>query len=166
MLYTVAELSDLTGLSKVSIYNKLKLKEIEPYISKKQGVTYVSEEGLNLIKSGLKLNEDGLNSFKEDIKDNMQQEGPQSQEEIIDINKELVYALMDQLKEKDRQIENLHRLIENSQVLLKEKSQEDPVLLEDHFEELDNKIYSIREELEKRKQQEKEEGFFKRLFKK
>ena len=33
------DLADLTGLSKVSIYNKLKLKEIEPFIVKNKGIT-------------------------------------------------------------------------------------------------------------------------------
>ena len=35
---SVSEIADLTGLSKVSIYNKLKLKEIEPFIVKNKGV--------------------------------------------------------------------------------------------------------------------------------
>ena len=35
MLRSVAEVSVLTGLSKVSIYNKIKLKEIEQYVVKK-----------------------------------------------------------------------------------------------------------------------------------
>lgn len=50
MLHTVAEISKLIGLSKVSIYIRLKLKEMEPYIIKKQGVTYIDEEGFSLIK--------------------------------------------------------------------------------------------------------------------
>ena len=53
MLRSVAEVSVLTGLSKVSIYNKIKLKEIEQYVVKNKGITYVSDEGIALIKEGL-----------------------------------------------------------------------------------------------------------------
>ena len=49
MLRSVAEVSVLTGLSKVSIYNKIKLKEIEKYVVKNKGITYISDEGINLI---------------------------------------------------------------------------------------------------------------------
>ena len=52
---SVSEIADLTGLSKVSIYNKLKLKEIEPFIVKNKGITYVCDEGVALIKEGLNL---------------------------------------------------------------------------------------------------------------
>lgn len=49
MLYTVAEVADLTNLSKVSIYQRIKLKELKEFISRKQGVTYISEVGVNSI---------------------------------------------------------------------------------------------------------------------
>ena len=38
----------LTGCSKDSIYNKIKLKEIEKYVVKNKGITYISDEGINL----------------------------------------------------------------------------------------------------------------------
>lgn len=63
MLYTVTEISDLINLSKVSIYNKLKLKELQNHINKKAGVTYVDEEGFNLIKDSLKLKDNTLNDL-------------------------------------------------------------------------------------------------------
>lgn len=54
MGYTIAQISDLIGLSKVSIYKKLKLKGLKDHTSKKLGVTYVDEVGFNLIKNELK----------------------------------------------------------------------------------------------------------------
>jgi hypothetical protein len=50
-----------SGLSKVSIYKKLKSKELKEHISKKLSVTYVDEVGFNLIKYGL----------EEDLKENL-----------------------------------------------------------------------------------------------
>lgn len=63
MLRSVAEVSVLTGLSKVSIYNKIKLKEIEKYVVKNKGITYISDEGINLIFKGLNFKDDTLNGF-------------------------------------------------------------------------------------------------------
>ena len=54
MFYTVSEVADLTNLSKVSIYNKLKLSEMKKHITKKQGVTYIDDEGLKKIKEDLR----------------------------------------------------------------------------------------------------------------
>ncbi|MCB2295636.1 hypothetical protein LGK95_19340 [Clostridium algoriphilum] len=48
-----------------------------------------------------------------------------------------------QLKDKDLQIHELHKLVENSQILLKEKPQ-DIKLLEQHTQDLDDKIMNIK----------------------
>ena len=77
------------------------------------------------------------------------------------MNQELIENLLDQLKEKDKQIAELHKLIENSQVLLKEeqKKSEQQLYLAEHFEEVDNKLQDLREKMEQRKNDKK--GFFK-----
>ena len=58
------EVSESIGLSKQSIYKKLKAKELQDNITKKQGVTYINEVGFNLIRDGLKANIDGLGCDK------------------------------------------------------------------------------------------------------
>ncbi|MBU3174636.1 hypothetical protein [Clostridium estertheticum] len=172
MIYTVAKVSELVNLSKASIYNKLKLKEFESYITKKQGITYISEEGLKLIQSDLKyykanntVNEeiatdsDFINTLKEDIN------------YLKDQAKQKDLQFNNQLKEKDRQLENYserlkqaHKLIENNQILLKEKPKQEILLLKEHFQDLDNKFMDIRHDMLERKDPPK--GFFKRMFKK
>jgi hypothetical protein len=161
MLYTISEVSELIKLSKVSIYKKLKLKEMQEHITKKQGITYIDDIGLTLIKGRLK-----------DLKKEEPQEGTAETEkaqdtvledDVLTINKELIKALLSQLKEKDNQIHELHRLVENGQVLLKDKPQ-DIKLLEEHFQDLDNKFMDIRQDMQERKEPQK--GFFKRIFKK
>ncbi|MBX4272117.1 hypothetical protein [Clostridium estertheticum] len=161
MLYTIAEVSDLINLSKVSIYKKLKLKEMQEHITKKQGITYIDDVGLALIKDRLK---------------NLKKEEPQEgtaeaekaqdtvlEDDVLTINKELIKALLSQLKEKDNQIHELHRLVENGQILLKDKPQ-DIKLLEEHFQNLDSKFMDIRQDMQERKKPQK--GFLKRMFKK
>ena len=66
MLYTVAELSDMLGFSKVTIYNKINsLKtDLKPCIKHKKGITYIDDKGVLIIKRDLGLNqhESTLNS--------------------------------------------------------------------------------------------------------
>lgn len=61
-------------------------------------------------------------------------------EDTVKLNQELVSALLQQLKEKNKQLENysgrMKQLIElnkNNQILLKDKPQENILLLEEHF---------------------------------
>ena len=176
MLRSVSEVSVLTGLSKVSIYNKIKLKEIEPYIVKNKGITYISEEGFNLIKEGLNLKDDSLNYINDTLKiDNDEvaisienKEFEEFKVELKELNKDYLSSLKSenqvlrlQLEEKDKQIAELHKLIENSQVLLKEeqKKSEQQLYLAEHFEEVDNKLQDLREKMEQKKSEKK--GFFK-----
>lgn len=68
-------------------------------------------------------------------------------DDLFNLNKDLINTLIEQLKEKDSQIHQLHKLIENNQVLLKEKSQKDLLQLEEHFSELDNKLIDLRQQM-------------------
>jgi len=158
MIYSVMEISKSIGLSKQSIYKKLKAKELQEHIIKKQGITYIDEEGFNLIKYSLKANIDDLKDFKEDIKclniketDSTLNDEIASDTEISRMNQDIFNLLKIQLEEKDLQlndkdlqIHELHKLMENSQILLKEKPQ-DIKLLEQHFQDLDYKIMNIKE---------------------
>jgi len=76
VLYSVAEISDLVGLSKVTIYKKLKQKELTEHIIKKAGITYVDDAALNLIKDSLKLNANIKNNL------NDKDTGPDAKEEM------------------------------------------------------------------------------------
>ena len=184
MSYTIAEVSKLINLSKVSIYRKLKLKEVKEHTSKKQGITYIDEEGFNLIKYGIKNEKD---EFKYTLKQN-----PISSEIAIDVNlnKEMINLLKDQLKEKDKQLteKDLHfnnqlnvkdlqinnlnerlkqslELNRNSQVLLKDKPHEDILLLEEHFQNLDDKLEEVKNKMLDRKEQQEKKSFLTRIFK-
>lgn len=178
MLRSVSDISDLTGLSKVSIYNKLKLKEVAPFVSKNKGITYVQEEGVTLICEGLNLKENALNSLNDSLK--------QEQEEIavdIDIKgiedfkaelkelnldyintlKQEIDTLKGQLDNKDKQIEELINLNKNNQVLLKQQQDKEikQLQLEEHFEEVDHKLMDLRDRMENRKEEKK--SFFDRF---
>ena len=164
-MYDINKVSELTGVSKVTIYKKIKkIKELEPFIVRKDDKTYILEDGLRLIKEQLTIN----NKVNSEVESEVAIEGISTE---LTINKELINLLTEQLKEKDtqlkekdKQIAELHKLIENSQILLKEeqKKSDKQLYLEEHFEEVDNKLQDLKEKMEQRKNEKK--GFFKNFI--
>ena len=170
MLRGVDEVSKELKVSKTAIYNKLKLKEFRRKVVKKQGKSMIDEELFNLIKDSLKVknevkNEVEYKGYIEESKDEVKSEIAMDREGSLNLNKSLIDTLIAQLEEKDKQIAELHKLIENNQVLLK-KEQETKINMlefEDHFKEVDNKLSSIKEKMNQRKEKK---SFFKNFFKK
>ena len=159
MLYTIAEVSELIGLSKVSIYKKLKVKELEVHLSKNQGVTYITEQGFNLIKENLKLNDEIKTEVKLKDVDNTLNDETATDIESFNIENDYIKTLKEQLYEKDSQIKELttalgkaQGLDQNTKVLLKHE-QEQPLLLEQHIKELDDKFIIVRENMQQQKGQ-------------
>jgi len=161
MLRTVEETAIQLGVSKTTIYNKLKLKEYKSRIVKKQGKSMVDDGLFNLIQESLKFQNEVENK---EIENDVNAEISIDEEGLFKLNKELIENLLNQLKEKDKQIAELHKLIENSQILLKEeqKKSDKQLYLEEHFEEVDNKLQDLREKMEQRKSENK--GFFKKFI--
>lgn len=178
MLYSVVDVSKSIGLSKQSIYNKLKLKELEDHITKKQGITYIDEVGLNLIK-------DSLNDFKNETENNTSNDEITIDSEDSSLDKEFFILLKEQLKEKDKQIEDLNtrhaeeiekwnarlaaeqELTKNMQVLQLKQKPPDIKALEEHFQDLDNRLINIRDQMQEKKiRQESKRSFLSKIFKK
>jgi hypothetical protein len=113
-LYSVKEVSEVLNLSLVSVYKKFKKPEIKPYIVKKEGIKYISEEGLEILKG---------------LKDNSENTGQSKQHNNADdgILNDYINHLKEQLKQKDTQIQQLIELNKNNQILLKQEK--DKVLL-------------------------------------
>ena len=170
MLRGVDEVAKELKVSKTAIYNKLKLKEFRRKVVKKQGKSMIDEELFNLIKDSLKVknevkNEVEYKGYIEESKDEVKSEIAMDREGSLNLNKSLIDTLIAQLEEKDKQIAELHKLIENNQVLLK-KEQETKINMlefEDHVKEVDNKLSSIKEKMNQRKEKK---SFFKNFFKK
>lgn len=168
MMYSISDLSKLLSVSKVTIYSKIKLKEIQPYIVKQQGMTFIKEEGLSKVRDSLSLktftnygNEAEAGEEPETVENEGFKEDLNTIKDYIETLKEDKLNLWKQLEEKDKQItellsriESMSKLVENSQVLLKSK-EDDPLLLEEHFIEFDKKLEVMKEKLENRQQQDK-----------
>ncbi len=160
MLYTVAEISDMTGFSKVTIYNKVNLlkTDLKPCIKRKNGVTYIDDKGVLIIKRDLGLIEDEntLNydeEFKEaspvdnnDLKqfkdiniliETLKETVKTGQEDYINSLLGQIELLKSELNKKDDQINNTLRLLENSQVLIKDNKEK--ILMLESKEEKEKK---------------------------
>lgn len=150
MLRTVEETAIQLGVSKTTIYNKLKMKEYKSKLVKKQGKSMVDDSLFNLIQEGLKVQNEVENK---EIENDVNAETSIDEDGLLNLNKELIDNLLEQLKEKDKQISELHKLIENSQILLKEeqKKSEQQLYLAEHFEEVDNKLQDLKEKMEKKR---------------
>jgi len=143
MVYTIVQISDLIGLSKVSIYKKLKLKGLKDHISKKLGVTYVDEVGFNLIKYGLKEN------LKEQSSYSTLNYETATDTEDLSFNKEVLKLLEEQLKgqnliihELNERLKQEQELNKNNQILQLRLPQETKQL-EEHFDLVDEKLMNI-----------------------
>lgn len=177
MIYSIAEISDLIKLSKVSIYKKLKLKELKPHIIKKQGITYVDEVGFNLIKDSFNLN-DEVKTVKNEVKSDKKEEFNSTGNvelsmdlEILTVKDEYINELKEENKKLWEQINQLNarlkseqELHRNTQVLFK-NNQDKKVLelqkLEEHFKDLDNRLIKVREKMAEKKEQSKKNLFHK-----
>ena len=152
LLYTVAELSEILSVSKVTIYNKIKsLKsDLKGCIKHKKGILHIDDKGLLIIKNDLGLIEDedtliNDDEFKaestvnnEDLKQFKDLETlikmfnktvETGQENYINSLLDQIEHLKEELNRKDEQLNNTLRLLENSQVLIKD-SREKILMLE------------------------------------
>jgi hypothetical protein len=166
MLYDVEQVANKLNISKMTVYNKIKLKEHKDKVIKKSGKTYIDEVLLKLIKDSLKI-KSGIES--DNIEEQENDEISMDKDDLSTLNKDLFDTLIDQLKEKDIQIKELNNrlaaeqdLNKNAQILLKnqqDKPKEDILLLESHFKELDIKIIEVMEHKKEEYKKKNKTGF-------
>ena len=54
--FTVTQVSNILNVTSQTIYNQLKLDYIEKHTKTLNGIKYISQDGINLIKSKIKSN--------------------------------------------------------------------------------------------------------------
>jgi hypothetical protein len=172
-MYTVVEVSERLNVSKVTIYSKL--RKFKDKVVMKHGQRWINDELFKIIKEDLKLKDIDIDTLNDDIAmdiDNIDNiEFTNNKEDLVNFNKDLINTLIEQLNIKDKQMEakdiqisELHHLIENSQVLLKQEKEVNQLQLEEHLQELDLKLNDVKEKMEQRKT-EKKKGLFEKIFK-
>ena len=141
MVKSVAVVSEELGISKASIYKKLKSEKYKSLITIENGKMMIGEELLEVLKP--RRNKKSKIEIIKDVEIVEQkeiiEENKNSEDKVLDI-------LMKQLEEKDIQINRLYDLIENNKIIIKRKEQdeEERLKLEEHFKEIDKKLIEIR----------------------
>ena len=175
MFRSVSEISVLTGLSKVSIYKKIKQEKFQKFITRNKGITYVSEDGVKLILKEFevkRVKSDGLNSLNcehdfenEEVAITIENKGIEEEKEwlkelkvnYINSLKDEINYLREQIEKKDNQIQELVNLNKNNQVLLKQQQDKEinQLKLEDHIKEFDEKLLVLKEKMEQKRNTKK-----------
>ena len=136
MLKSINNVSKELGISKATIYKKLKEEKYKKLIIKENNVIKINESLYELLKANTKrknieevenveiVDKEELNVVK--VEENMREDN-------------VVGILLNQIKEKDLQINRLHDLIENNQILIKnsQEREKERVVLEEHFKDID-----------------------------
>ena len=164
MLKSINNVSKELGISKATIYKKLKEEKYKKLIIKENNVIKINDSLYELLKANTKIknieevegveivNKEDLNVVK--VEENMQEDN-------------VVGILLTQIKEKDTQINRLHDLIENNQILIKnsQEREKERVVLEEHFKDIDKKLIEIRDKNKSRKEKKRKSNVFKRILK-
>lgn len=110
MLLSVKEVAAKLGVSDVTIYSKLKLKEFNDKVVKKGNKAMVDEDLFNLIKESLNL----TNKLNNDLNDNENKNYESTKDEASNDDLSLVNILVNQLNEKDKQIAQLTQMLSDA----------------------------------------------------
>lgn len=163
LMFTVEEVSRNLGVSKVTVYNKL--KKYESKVVLKQGKKYITEDLFNLIKEEIKVksevkNQENERCINQEIamdRDISFKLNKSLNADVIDILKEQIREKDIQLREKDKQIQELINLNKNNQVLLKQQQDKEinQLKLEEHIKEFDEKLLNLKKKMENKKNTKK-----------
>ena len=143
MLRSISKAATDLGVTRATVYNRLKNKEYGTLVVKENGKKMIDENLFNLLKNSIKikniekienveiLNDQELNLIKTKCKD----------------TNNIFEVLLKQIEEKDIQINRLHDLIESNQILIKnsQEREKEQIKLEEHFNDIDRKLIEIRD---------------------
>ena len=129
-MYTILEASKKVGVSKVTVYKKIKnSKELSKCVSTENGIQYMSDAGIEILEKLIsvnhaqcKLESNNINNDISSVVNMLTDLQKQDNQVICKLNDQIEF-LRKQLEEKDRQIERNQIAINQSQILLKEKEE-------------------------------------------
>jgi len=154
---------DLVNLIKDNL--KINNKFTDTNTQKATGERQKSENSI-LDDESVNINQELLTMLKEQLRgkdDQLKEKDKQLEEKDLKFTNQLI-AKDIQIDNYSERLEEAHKLIENNQILLREKPKQDILLLEEHFQDLDSKFKDIKQDMQERKEPQK--GFLKRIFKK
>lgn len=121
IMKTIKQIADELNVSKQAVYKRYKGKlytEVHPYTHTDKGIVYIDEHGENIIKKDFLKDRPGTTGADTE---HIQGYGGADKEymptQIFDTLNKTIELLQNQLKEKDKQIEELHNIINTNQHL-------------------------------------------------
>lgn len=138
-MFSVSEVAKKLNVARVTIYRNIETPELQQYVTVKNNVKYIDSTGLDLLKEKLGCNtkqECNSNNETTDLLHQLQllqaetehlKRELESKDKHIDTLTGETQMLHDMLQHERESGKDLRRLIENSQVLLKQ--QQDKILL-------------------------------------
>lgn len=170
--FKVSEIAKVVGVSKVSVYNKIKTIDaniLQSLWKREKGIIYYNIKAVDIIINAFNQNEYVPSENQEEtenIEDN-KNDNEYREKYISELENEIKY-LKEQITIKDDLIINHVKLIENEQVLRKQDQQAITLLEEDRAKAINDKMAEWREEhfKEECKENKKPFNIIKRLFNK
>ena len=166
-MYDIKQVVDKTGFNKNKLYKLFKEnEELKKFVVRDNKKIYVLEDGVDIL----------INIRKGDKRENLESkinleymdimEKEKKENEIIEMkdlfNEDMLKVILDQLKEKDKQIQELLTLNKNNQILLREEKGFNKEILEEHFKEVDIKLLELREKMNTKNKKKKWNFFIKK----
>lgn len=166
-MYDIKQVVDKTGFNKNKLYKLIKEnEELKKFVVRDNKKIYVLEDGVDIL----------INIRKGDKRENLESkinleymdimEKEKKENEIIEMkdlfNEDMLKVILDQLKEKDKQIQELLTLNKNNQILLREEKGFNKEILEEHFKEVDIKLLELREKMNTNNKKKKWNFFIKK----
>lgn len=166
-MYDIKQVVDKTGFNKNKLYKLIKEnEELKKFVVRDNKKIYVLEDGVDIL----------INIRKGDKRENLESkinleymdimEKEKKENEIIEMkdlfNEDMLKVILDQLKEKDKQIQELLTLNKNNQILLREEKGFNKEILEEHFKEVDIKLLELREKMNTKNKKKKWNSFIKK----
>ena len=166
-MYDIKQVVDKTGFNKNKLYKLIKEnEELKKFVVRDNKKIYVLEDGVDIL----------INIRKGDKRENLESkinleymdimEKEKKENEIIEMKdlfkEDMLKVILDQLKEKDKQIQELLTLNKNNQILLREEKGFNKEILEEHFKEVDIKLLELREKMNTKNKKKKWNFFIKK----
>ena len=166
MIYDSFEIAKYLNISKITAYDKMKLPEVKTFLIAHNGKTCVDEKGLEVIKQSLDYNKTSEAELAATVVNPLK-------EDMIEILKNEIEFIKQQLNIKDEQLHDINKLLENTQILFRHKKEKNKIVLslpktiKEHDIQLVNsltkslerqRIKTAEEELHRKK------GIFQKLF--
>lgn len=155
-MYDINQIVNMTGINRNKLYKLIKEnEELKKFIVRDSKKIYVLDDGLDLLINNKKNTIIDLENHSIDNDEN-----EQINYDILNLknpfNEDILKILLNQLNEKDKQIDELLALNKNNQILLKEEKEVNKIILDEHFKEVDIKLLDLRDKMNNKRKSKKD----------